>query len=105
MGGDSSIFEFDALQHDDVLELLVQCIAQLPLTPKTVLAMYYHENLELTEIAACLDLTECEIEQIRAETVWLLQTMLAGQIGLPELPASLEQPRDADGTGFLVNGH
>jgi hypothetical protein len=34
MGGDSSIFDFDALQRDDSLELLVQCIAQLPLTPK-----------------------------------------------------------------------
>ena len=59
------------------MELLVQCIAQLPLTPKTVLAMYYHENLELAEIAACLDSTDCEIEQIRAETVGLLQSMLA----------------------------
>ena len=105
MGGDSSIFEFNALQREAVLELLAQCIAQLPLTPKTALAMYYHENLELAEIAACLDLTECEIEQIRAEAVGLLQTRLADQIGLPELPASLGQPRDADGTGFLVNGH
>jgi len=51
----------------------------------------------------CLDLTECEIEQIRVETVGLLQTMLAGQIGLPELPASLEQPRDAAGPGLLVD--
>jgi DNA-directed RNA polymerase specialized sigma24 family protein len=88
----------------DVLELLVQCIAQLPLTQKTVLVMYYHENPDLAEIAAYLDLTECEIERIRAETVGLLQTMLAGQIGLRELPVSLEQPRDADGIGFLVNG-
>jgi len=92
MGGDSSIFEFDALQRDDVLELLVQCIAQLPLTPKTVLAMYYHENLELAEIAACLDLTESEIEQIRAETVGLVQNMfvrgwLEVREGRSDLPA------------------
>ena len=90
MGGDSSIF--NALQRDNVLELLVQCIAQLPLTPKTVLAMYYHENLELAEIAACLDLTECETEQIRAETVGLLQTMfvrgwLEVREGRSDLPA------------------
>src|SRR5215831_12412435 len=90
MGGHSSIF--DALQRDDVLELLVQCIAQLPLAPKTVLAMYYHENLELAEIAARLDLTECETEQIRAETVGLLQTMfvrgwLEVRQGRSDLPA------------------
>jgi DNA-directed RNA polymerase specialized sigma subunit len=103
MGGNSSIFEFDALQRDDVLGLLVQCIGQLSPMQKTVLALYYHEDLELAEIATCLDLTEREIEQIRAETVGLLQSMLAGQIGLPELPARLEQPRDADGPGLLVD--
>jgi DNA-directed RNA polymerase specialized sigma24 family protein len=101
MVGDSSISEFDALQGDVVLELLAQCIAQLPLTQKAVLALYDHENLEPTEIAACLDLTEDEIEQIRGETVGLLRTMLAGQIGLPKLPASFEKPSDAD---VLVNG-
>ena len=103
MGGDSSIFEFDALQRDDVLELLVQCIAQLSPKQKSVLALYYHEDLGPIEIAACLGLTECEIEQVRGETVGLLQSMLAAQIGLPELLASLEQPGDADGPGLLVD--
>ena len=85
-----AISEFDALPCDDVLELLAQCIVQLPPTQKAVLAMYYHEDLELAEIAACLDLTECEIEQMRAETVGFLRTMLAGQIGVPELPAGFD---------------
>ena len=104
MVGDSSISEFDALQRDVVLELLAQCIGQLPLTQKTVLALYYYEDLELAEIAAYLGLTECEIEQIRAETIGLLQTMLAAQISPPELPASFDKPCDADGAGVLVNG-
>ena len=59
--------------------------------------------MPLGEIAACLDLSECEIEQIRAETVGLFRTMLAGQMGLLELPASLDN-HDADGRGVLVNG-
>jgi DNA-directed RNA polymerase specialized sigma subunit len=71
----------DSLQRDDVLELLVQCIAQLPRTQKIVLALYYHEDLEPAEIAACLNLTECETEQIRAETVGLLRTTLATDRG------------------------
>jgi RNA polymerase sigma factor for flagellar operon FliA len=103
MAGDSSISERDALQRDDVLELLAQCIVQLPPTQKTVLAMYYHEDLELAEMAACLGMTECEIDQVRAETVGLLRTMLAGQIGLAELPASFDND-DADGAAVLVNG-
>jgi DNA-directed RNA polymerase specialized sigma subunit len=103
MDVDSSISEFDALPRDAVLELLVQCIAQLSPKQKTVLALYYHEDLEPTEIAVCLGLADCEIDQVRAETVGLLQSMLAAQIGLPELPVSFEKP-DADGPGVLVNG-
>ena len=61
----SSISEFDAFDRNEVLSLLVRCIAELPPTQKTVLAMYYHENLRLAEIATCVGLTECEIDQIR----------------------------------------
>jgi len=65
--------------------------------------MYYHKDLEPLEIATCLDLTECEIDQVRAETVGLLKGMLAAQIGLPELPASFHKPGDVEGIGALVN--
>ena len=75
--------EFDTSQRDDIAELFARCIAELPLTEQTVLALYYQENLEPTEIAACLGLTECEIDRARVETVGLLQNMLAAQIGLP----------------------
>jgi DNA-directed RNA polymerase specialized sigma subunit len=103
MDCDLSISEFDGLQHEAVLELLAQRIVELSPTQQTVLAMNYYENLEPTEIAACLGLTECEIEQVRVETLGLLRTMLAAQIGVPELPASFDND-DADDAGVLVNG-
>jgi DNA-directed RNA polymerase specialized sigma24 family protein len=86
MDSHSSISGFDALQRDDALELLVQCIVELSPMQKTLLALYYYENLQPAEIAVCLGLTEREIDQIRAETLELLQTKLAVQIGLAELP-------------------
>jgi DNA-directed RNA polymerase specialized sigma subunit len=104
MGGHSSISEFDAFPRDAALELLVQRITQLSATQKTVLATYYYESVEPIEIAACLGLTECETDQVRAETIGSLRTMLGTQIGLPELPASFDRPRDADGAGVVVNG-
>ena len=55
-------------------------------------------------MAACLGLTEGEVDQVRAETVASLRTMLAAQIGFPELIASFDKPCDADGAGVLVNG-
>ena len=91
----SSTSEFDALPRDEVLEVLVQCISQLPPTQKTILALYYHEDLEPTEIAAYVGLTEGEVDQVRAETVGLLRTMLAAQIDLPELPGSFDKPQEA----------
>ena len=66
--------EFDALSREKILSLLVERIAGLPSTPKQVLAMYYYENLEPAEIAACLGLSEHDIELIRAQTVRFLQS-------------------------------
>jgi hypothetical protein len=121
MDDDFSISEFGALPRDEVLGLLAQCISRLSPTQKTILALCYHEDLEPAEIAACVGLTEGEFDQVRAETVGLLRTMLAAQIGLPELPgsfdkpqeaqiglpelpASHEEPQEADGADILVNG-
>ena len=99
----SSISEFGALQGDDVLELLVQCISQLSPTQKTILAMYYYEDLEIAEIAACVGLTEDELDQVRAETVGLLRTILTARIRLPEHPASFDKHHAADGS-HVLNG-
>jgi hypothetical protein len=49
--------------------------AQLPPTQKTFWPCTITKTRSYLKIAACLDLTECEIEQIRVETVGLLQTM------------------------------
>ena len=93
----------DDAQYKEAVLLLAKGISELPCLDKKVLALYYCENMPLGEIAACLDLSECEIEKIRAETVGLFRTMLAGQMGLRELPASLDN-HDADGPGVQVNG-
>jgi DNA-directed RNA polymerase specialized sigma subunit len=104
MDNHSSVSEFDALPRDEVLQLLVKWISELSPTQKTILAMYYHEDLEPAEIAACVGLTDSELDQNHAETVGLLRTMLAAQIGLPELPATFDKPHNADGADVLVNG-
>ena len=69
------ISEFGASERGEALARLVQRIVQLPPTPKKVLAMYYYENLQPAEIAACLGLTEHDIDLIRAQTVRLLKTI------------------------------
>jgi RNA polymerase sigma factor FliA len=74
---DSCIPALDALERKEVLSLLAQRMAQLPDMPKKVMAMYYYENMRLSEIAACFGLTESRICQIHTQTIGLLRNYLA----------------------------
>jgi RNA polymerase sigma factor FliA len=74
---DSCIAPLDAMERKEVLSLLAQRMEQLPPVPKKVLAMYYYENMRLSEIAACFGLTESRICQIHTQTVGLLRNYLA----------------------------
>jgi RNA polymerase sigma factor FliA len=73
---DSCIPALDALERKEVLSLLAERMAELPEMPKKVMAMYYYENMRLSEIAACFGLTESRICQIHTHTIGLLRTYL-----------------------------
>lgn len=60
----------------DLLPLLIQRIEQLSPKAKKILAMYYYENLSLSEIAASFRQSECQIDEIRTETVGSLNHFL-----------------------------
>jgi RNA polymerase sigma factor for flagellar operon FliA len=66
----------DALERKEIISLLVERMAQLPELQKKVLAMYYYENMQLSEIAALFGLTESRICQIRGEAVAVLRKYL-----------------------------
>jgi DNA-directed RNA polymerase specialized sigma subunit len=61
------------LEREEVLSRLAQRMAKLPEMQKKVLAMYYYENVKLSEIAAYLGLTESRICQIHTQTVGVLR--------------------------------
>jgi len=73
---DSCISALDVLDRKEVLSLLTQRMAELPDTPKKVLAMYYYENMRLSEIAACFRVSESRICQIHTQTIGLLREYL-----------------------------
>jgi RNA polymerase sigma factor for flagellar operon FliA len=66
----------DTLEKRELLELLAQRIAELPDIPRKILAMYYHENMRLAEIAAVFGLTESRICQIHSQTIIGLRAYL-----------------------------
>jgi RNA polymerase sigma factor FliA len=73
---DSGIPALDVWARKKVLSLLAQRMAELPDVPKKVLAMYYYENMRLSEIATCCRLTESRICQILNQTVAVLRNYL-----------------------------
>jgi predicted DNA-binding protein YlxM (UPF0122 family) len=57
------------LERKEVILLLAQRVGQLPLASKKLLAMYYYENLPISEIADCFNLPGCRIYEILTQTV------------------------------------
>lgn len=76
LADESDVTGRDTLEKEELLQLLTQRIAELPDIPRKILAMYYHENLRLAEIAAVFGLTESRICQIHAQTILGLRAHL-----------------------------
>jgi RNA polymerase sigma factor FliA len=66
----------DMLEKKELLQLVMQRIQQLPDMPKKILAMYYFEDLRLSEIAAAFGLSEGRISQIHTQTVLSLRAFV-----------------------------
>ena len=73
---DCCISALDALERKEIISLLAKRMAQLPEVQKKVLAMYYYENMQLSQIAAIFGVTESRICQIRGQVVALLRDYL-----------------------------
>lgn len=76
----SGVPGLDQTARKKTVAVLALRIAQLPQVPKKVLAMYYCENMPLSEIAACFGLTVYRIRQIRTKTVALLRNNLLSSL-------------------------
>ena len=73
---DSQESACDLLEKKELLELVIARIQELPDMPRKILAMYYFEDLRLSEIAAAFGLTEGRISQIHTQAVLSLRTFV-----------------------------
>jgi DNA-directed RNA polymerase specialized sigma subunit len=67
-----SIPSLNVFERKEVLPMLAQRIAQLPLASQKLLALYYYEDLPICGIAASFNLPACQIYEILTQTVGLL---------------------------------
>ena len=65
------------LEGGQMLEALAGSIESLPEREKTIVSLYYVEEMNLKEIGAVLDLSESRVSQILSSTIKLLLQVLA----------------------------
>ena len=85
------------MDRTDILELLAQYLAQMPAVQKKVLAMYYHEDMSLSDIATCFGLTESRIRQIHRQGVVSLREIFVThlRVRLSSFEDVLDLPSEA----------
>lgn len=64
------------VERNELESLLAEAIDRLPKVERTVLSLYYHEELTLREISTMLKLHESRISQLKTQAVLRLRTYL-----------------------------
>ena len=67
------------LERAELERLLAASIDRIPDIERTVLSLYYHEELTLREIASVVKLHESRISQLKSQAILRLRNHMAGQ--------------------------
>jgi RNA polymerase sigma factor for flagellar operon FliA len=72
------------LERQELKEHVANAIQELPERERHILALYYHEELTLAEIAEVIGVSESRVSQLRSLAVSRLRTRLRTSLGLEE---------------------
>lgn len=64
------------LERSELEKLLADAIEKMPRIERTVLSLYYHEELTLREIAKVIDLHESRVSQLKTQAVLRLRAYI-----------------------------
>ncbi|MEZ6016029.1 MAG: FliA/WhiG family RNA polymerase sigma factor [Planctomycetota bacterium] len=78
-----------SVEWEELKQLLVEAIEELPEQEKTVITLYYAEELLLREIAEVLGVTESRVSQIHTRAVYRLNRTLTVLLG--DAPADVKE--------------
>jgi len=67
---------FECLSDDETRRLLIEAVEQLSERERTVIALYYYEELKFSEIAKLLSISEGRVSQIHSEVLRQLRQRL-----------------------------
>jgi len=76
ISGDEENWPSRLLERSELQKLLAEAIGKMPDVEKTVLSLYYHEELTLREIAKIVSLHESRISQLKSQAIMRLRTYM-----------------------------
>ncbi|MBI2277436.1 MAG: RNA polymerase sigma factor FliA [Dechloromonas sp.] len=77
------------LEDQNLREMLVKAIGQLPDREKMMMALYYEQDLNLREIGEIMDVTESRVCQLHSQAIARLRSQVLG-----ELPAVKKRSKE-----------
>jgi RNA polymerase sigma factor FliA len=76
ISGDEESWPSRLLERSELQRLLAEAIVKMPDIEKTVLSLYYHEELTLREIAKIVSLHESRISQLKSQAIMRLRAYM-----------------------------
>ena len=76
ISGDEESWPSRLMERSELSKLLTEAISKMPDVEKTVLSLYYHEELTLREISKILRLHESRISQLKSQAILRLRSYM-----------------------------
>lgn len=67
----------DNLEEKDVKKELEEALKRLPERERTIMVLYYHENMTLKEIGNAINISESRVSQLHAQAIMKLKNLLS----------------------------
>lgn len=77
IGDDEELQPDKVVDREEIKQLLADAIKDLPEKERTVITLYYYEDLTLREISEVFDLTESRVSQIHSKATSMLRSSLS----------------------------
>jgi RNA polymerase sigma factor FliA len=76
VSGDEESWPSRLMERSELKKLLAEAISKMPEVEKTVLSLYYHEEMTLREISRILRLHESRISQLKSQAILRLRSYM-----------------------------
>jgi RNA polymerase sigma factor FliA len=76
VSGDEEHWPSRLMERSELRKLLAEAISKMPEVEKTVLSLYYHEEMTLREISKILRLHESRISQLKSQAILRLRSYM-----------------------------